>query len=328
VVRTNVRRLKGTIDVESTPGVGTTFTIRLPIMLAVTRALLIRSGAQTFAIPLPVVEQVAFFSKDQVSSVGGGNLLDLGGETYPVVYLSRALGLTDTSETLSSGARALIVGNVDRRIALVVDELVGQQEIVVKQLGRHLQSVAGVAGATILGNGQVVLILNVLDLIGDRRSVRPAARATEVATAQPQPLRPIGAARGVEGPRVAMIVDDSLSVRRVLTRTLERDGWQVVGAKDGVEALEMLAWANPRVMVLDIEMPRMDGYELTSLIRNHPDYHDLPIAMLTSRAGEKHRRKAFDLGVSAYLIKPFEETDLLRTVRELSMTVRQARDAG
>ena len=328
VVRTNVRRLKGTIDVESTPGEGTTFIIRLPIMLAVTRALLIRSGSQTFAIPLPVVEQVAFFRKEQVSSVGGGDLLDLGGETYPVVYLSRALGLTDTSEVLSNGARALVVGNADRRIALVVDELVGQQEIVVKQLGRHLQSVAGVAGATILGNGQVVLILNVLDLIGDRRAVRSSSRSADIMP-QPQPVRPVGAARGAEGPRLAMIVDDSLSVRRVLTRTLERDGWQVLGAKDGVEALEMLAWATPRVIVLDIEMPRMDGYELTSLIRNHPDHHDLPIAMLTSRAGEKHRRKAFDLGVTSYLVKPFEETELLRTVRELSMTARQGdRNAG
>ncbi len=336
VVRTNVRRLKGTIDIDSTPGVGTTFTIRLPIMLAVTRALLIRTGVQTFAIPLPVVEQVAFFRREQVASVGGNELLDLGGATYPVVYLSRALGLADSSESLSGGARALIVGNADRRIALVVDELVGQQEIVVKQLGRHLQSVAGVAGATILGNGQVVLILNVLDLIGDRR-IRPTgahpatlARSPEFAAVpQPQPLRPLGAARGVEGPRVAMIVDDSLSVRRVLTRTLERDGWQVIGAKDGVEALEMLAWANPRVVVLDIEMPRMDGYELTSLIRNHPDHHDLPIAMLTSRAGDKHRRKAEGLGVSAYLVKPFEESELLRTVRELSLLTRQvARNAG
>jgi chemosensory pili system protein ChpA (sensor histidine kinase/response regulator) len=278
-------------------------------------------------LPLPVVEQVAFFRRELVNTVGGGELFDLGGVTYPVVYLSRALGLADGGESHSPGARALIVGNADRRIALVVDELVGQQEIVVKQLGRHLQSVAGVAGATILGNGQVVLILNVLDLIGDRRAVRPsAARAADGATPLPlpQPLHPIGTARGAEGPRVAMIVDDSLSVRRVLTRTLERDGWQVVGAKDGVEALEMLAWANPRVLVLDIEMPRMDGYELTSLIRNHPDQHDLPIAMLTSRAGEKHRRKAFDLGVSAYLVKPFEETELLRTVRELSASARQS----
>jgi chemosensory pili system protein ChpA (sensor histidine kinase/response regulator) len=271
---------------------------------------------------------VAFFRKEQVSSVGGGDLLDLGGETYPVVYLSRALGLADTSEVLSNGARALVVGNADRRIALVVDELVGQQEIVVKQLGRHLQSVAGVAGATILGNGQVVLILNVLDLIGDRRAVRASSRSADIAPL-PQPARPVGAARGAEGPRLAMIVDDSLSVRRVLTRTLERDGWQVLGAKDGVEALEMLAWATPRVIILDIEMPRMDGYELTSLIRNHPDHHDLPIAMLTSRAGEKHRRKAFDLGVTSYLVKPFEETELLRTVRELSMTARQGdRNAG
>jgi chemosensory pili system protein ChpA (sensor histidine kinase/response regulator) len=176
-----------------------------------------------------------------------------------------------------------------------------------------------VAGATILGSGQVVLILNVLDLIGARRNVRSGGPQLVA----PQPIRPEVAPATVPGARVAMVVDDSLSVRRVLTRTLERDGWQVLGAKDGVEALEMLAWARPQVMILDIEMPRMDGYELTTLIRNHPDHHALPIAMLTSRAGEKHRRKAFDLGVSAYLVKPFEETELLRTVRELSATTRR-----
>jgi len=318
VVRTNVTRLKGSLDVDSTLGVGTTFTIRLPIMLAVTRALLVRSGAQTFAIPLPVVEQVAFFRKELVSTVGSSELFDLGGETYPVLYLNRALDLGGSTE-LSSNARALIVGNADRRMALVVDELVGQQEVVVKRLGRHLQSVAGVAGATILGSGQVVLILNILDLIGARRNVRSGG-AAHVA---PAPITPTVWPQSSNGGRVAMVVDDSLSVRRVLTRTLERDGWQVLGAKDGVEALEMLAWARPQVLILDIEMPRMDGYELTSLLRNHPDHQELPIAMLTSRAGEKHRRKAFDLGVSSYLVKPFEEAELLRTVRELSAAARR-----
>jgi len=107
-------------------------------------------------------------------------------------------------------------------------------------------------------------------------------------------------------------------VRRVLTRTLERDGWTVLQAKDGIEALEVLAWARPRVLLLDIEMPRMDGYELTGVLKSHPDHGDLPIVMLTSRAGEKHRRKALDLGVAAYLVKPFEERELLRTVRELA----------
>ncbi len=315
VVRTNVARLKGSLGVESEPGVGTTFTIRLPIMLAVTRALLVRSGTQTFAIPLPVVEQVAFFRKELVSIIGESELLDLGDTTYPVLHLNRALGLATGGEP-APGARALIVGNAERRVALVVDELIGQQEIVVKRLGRHLQSVAGVAGATILGSGQVVLILNVLDLIGARRVVREAPALPQLPRPQDIPLA------GPAG-RVALVVDDSLSVRRVLTRTLERDGWQVLGAKDGVEALEILSWARPQVAILDIEMPRMDGYELLALIRGGAEHRDLPIAMLTSRAGEKHRRKALDLGASAYLIKPFEESELLRTLRELGAAARQ-----
>src|SRR5205823_8833128 len=302
----------------------TTFTIRLPIMLAVTRALLVRAGGQTFAIPLPVVEQVGFCRPGQVRAIAGGELFELGERTYPVVRLARALGLPVASEE-SPTARALIVGNADRQIALVVDELVGQQEVVVKRLGRHLQSVAGVAGATILGNGQIVLILNVLDLLGPARRLgragalpagdEPAAPAP--AGSPPPTLHPI-AARAAEGERLAMVVDDSLSVRRVLTRTLERDGWTVLQAKDGIEALEVLAWARPRVLLLDIEMPRMDGYELTGVLKSHPDHGDLPIVMLTSRAGEKHRRKALDLGVAAYLVKPFEERELLRTVRELA----------
>lgn len=316
VVRTNVARLKGTLGVESEPGVGTTFTIRLPIMLAVTRALLVRTGAQTFAIPLPVVEQVAFFRKELISTVGERELLDLGGIAYPVLHLHRALGIASGGDP-APGARALIVGNAERRVALVVDELVGQQEIVVKRLGQHLQSVAGVAGATILGSGQVVLILNVLDLIGTRRAAHEASPAT------PQPLRPQAAPQGGPGGRLALVVDDSLSVRRVLTRTLERDGWQVLGAKDGVEALELLSWAQPQVAVLDIEMPRMDGYELLALLRGGVEHRELPIAMLTSRAGEKHRRKAFALGASAYLIKPFEEGELLRTVRELGAAAQR-----
>jgi chemosensory pili system protein ChpA (sensor histidine kinase/response regulator) len=315
VVRTNVARLKGTLGVESEPSVGTTFTIRLPIMLAVTRALLVRSGAQTFAIPLPTVEQVAFFRKELVSTIGEGELLDLGDTTYPIIHLNRALGIATNGE-VAPGARALIVGNAERRVALVVDEMIGQQEIVVKRLGRHLQAVAGVAGATILGNGQVVLILNILDLIGARRVIREAPPL-------PQPGRPQDIPQGGPSEKLALVVDDSLSVRRVLTRTLERDGWQVLGAKDGVEALEILSWARPQVAILDIEMPRMDGYELLGAIRGGSEHHDLPVAMLTSRAGEKHRRKALDLGASAYLIKPFEESALLRTLRELGATTRR-----
>ncbi|HEX5505282.1 MAG TPA: chemotaxis protein CheW, partial [Thermomicrobiales bacterium] len=325
VVRTNIGRLKGTIDVASTPGGGTTFTIRLPIMLTVTRALLVRAGAQTFAVPLAVVEEVVQFQREQVQTVGGADLLDVDGASYPLVSLAEALGLPPAPD--SAAARALIVRTADQRYALAIDELLGQQEVVIKRLGRRLYTVPGVAGATILGNGAVVLILNILDLLGERerhdRTVAPAP-----AVAPPARVGPAGVA-GVAAPaapeeRLALVVDDSLSVRRVLARTLERDGWRVLQAKDGLEALEVLAWARPRVLLLDIEMPRMDGYELAERLRSHPDHGALPIMMLTSRAGEKHRRKAFELGVAAYLVKPFDEAELLRTARELS----DARRAG
>ena len=292
-----------------------------------TRALLVRVSGQTYAMPLPVVEQVAFYRPEQVRTIGGNELFDLGGRAYPVVWLARELGLASPGDAAGQGgqgnvplsARVLIVGGAERQVALVVDELVGQQEVVVKRLGRQLQSVAGVAGATILGNGQIVLILNVLDLVGAPRRVVHLADAPAGTPAAPEVPAPLALAdRADRGERLALVVDDSLSVRRVLTRTLERDGWTVLQAKDGVEALDTLAWARPSVMLLDIEMPRMDGYELTGLVRGHPEHHDLPILMLTSRAGEKHRRKALDLGVSAYLVKPFDEAQLLRTVRELA----------
>ncbi|HET8628291.1 MAG TPA: chemotaxis protein CheW [Thermomicrobiales bacterium] len=309
VVRTNIGRLKGTIDVASTPGAGTTFTIRLPIMLTVTRALLVRAGAQTFAVPLAVVEEVVQFRREQVQTVGGADLLDLDGASYPLVSLAEALGLTPAGD--AEAARALIVRTADQRYALAIDELLGQQEVVIKRLGRRLYTVPGLAGATILGNGAVVLILNVPDLLGEReRRVRTAPAS---AGAAPARLAPAPADE-----RLALVVDDSLSVRRVVARTLERDGWRVLQAKDGLEALDVLAWARPRVLVLDIEMPRMDGYELAERLRNDPDHGALPIVMLTSRAGEKHRRKAFELGVAAYLVKPFDEAELLRTARELA----------
>jgi chemosensory pili system protein ChpA (sensor histidine kinase/response regulator) len=269
----------------------------------------VRAGAQTFAVPLAVVEEVVQFRREQVQTIGGADLLDLDGASYPLVSLAEALGLTPAGDDVA--ARALIVRTADQRYALAIDELLGQQEVVIKRLGRRLYTVPGLAGATILGNGAVVLILNVPDLLGEReRRVRTAPAPAGAAPARLAPAP--------SDERVALVVDDSLSVRRVVARTLERDGWRVLQAKDGLEALDVLAWARPRVLVLDIEMPRMDGYELAERLRNDPDHDALPIVMLTSRAGEKHRRKAFELGVAAYLVKPFDEAELLRTARDLA----------
>ena len=222
VVRTNVTRLKGMIDVDSTVGVGTTFTIRLPIMLAVTRALLVRSGAQTFAIPLPVVDQVAFFRKDPVTNLGGNELFDLGGEAYPVLYLGRALGLAGEVDLALHGARP---PRRERRAAgRAGGGRTGWPAGSRRQaLGRHLQSVAGVAGATILGSGQVVLILNVLDLIRQppRGARRPAADSAGGGAAGERRARGDGRGRLAER---APGADPDAGARRLAGA--RREGWR------------------------------------------------------------------------------------------------------
>jgi chemosensory pili system protein ChpA (sensor histidine kinase/response regulator) len=202
-------------------------------------------------------------------------------------------------------------------VAVVVDQMLGGREIVVKTLGNHLRRVRGVAGATLMGDGSVALILELADLAGQIGAGAAARHAG-------QPL-----AAPEEKPLSIMVVDDSPSVRRVLSNLIKDAGWNPVQAKDGVEALEVLndLKNSPALMILDIEMPRMDGYEVLSTLRAQESHKNLPIVILTSRAGEKHREKAFELGATGYVVKPYQEEDLLSLIWRLTEQ-GQAQNSG
>lgn len=317
VVRDTVNRLKGTISVQSKPGQGSTFTIRLPLTLAVTRVMLVQSHGQTLAIPLNGVLKILRLDSEETAAIGKQPMLEVDGEYCPVAMLGQALNLPGEADPTVTRRPVLICDVGDQRIALVVDHLVEAREVVVKNLGNHLRNVPGIAGATIMGDGAVVLILNINDLYADdtkqprRLPVQSVPTSRRNAGKEP---------RKKHGKLHLLIVDDSLSVRRVLTNFAQSNGWEADTAKDGLDALEYLeATAQlPSVVVLDIEMPRMDGYELTTIIRSHERFRELPIVMLTSRAAEKHRRKAFEVGVSDYLVKPFKENTLRETILRIS----------
>jgi chemosensory pili system protein ChpA (sensor histidine kinase/response regulator) len=195
--------------------------------------------------------------------------------------------------------------------AVHVDEMIGNQEVVVKNIGPQLARVSGIAGATVLGNGEVVLIINPVQLAQRADLPEFDPNAERVA-----PEVPKMAVQQADRPLV-MIVDDSLTVRRITSRLLAREGFDVLTARDGVDALELMQTETPDVILLDIEMPRMDGFEFTRTIKGNPKNARIPIVMITSRTAEKHRNHAKELGVDLYLGKPFQEEELLRHLREM-----------
>ena len=207
----------------------------------------------------------------------------------------------------------MLVRGAEQRVAIQVDQLIGSREIVVKSVGAQLASVAGISGATILGDGSVVIILDTVAMLraASLQKPRQSQRVEDIST-------PVKAERST---RTVMVVDDSVTVRKVTSRLLERHGYEVVLAKDGLDAITKLEEIRPDIMLLDIEMPRMDGFEVASLVRHNPNLIGLPIIMITSRTGEKHRERAFQIGVNAYMGKPFQEQQLLETISELLAAV-------
>jgi chemosensory pili system protein ChpA (sensor histidine kinase/response regulator) len=316
VVKSKVEALKGTVSIASKVGQGTTFTIRLPMTLAVTRALMVTANRQTFAVPLDAVEQILRFEESDVQKIGRDPVLKVGDVTYPVAHLGRVLNLKTSPDEGVSRPPVLLIKAGEKRLALVVEQLLGGREIVIKNLGSHLKRVPAVSGATLLGDGSVVLILNPPELM--RAAAAAVAAATHSITMSqlfPRPAAP----RARAATRV-LLVDDSPSVRRVLTNLVERQGWTAIAAKDGIEAMEILQRGQglPDVVLSDIEMPRMDGYELLGTIRAQAGLKQLPVVVITSRAAEKHRRKAMDLGASAYVTKPYQDESLIDVIRHLS----------
>jgi chemosensory pili system protein ChpA (sensor histidine kinase/response regulator) len=313
IVKSTVQKMKGTVTIDSTPGRGVMFSLRLPMTLAITRVLLVRANYETFAIPLGVVAKMLRVDREEVERIGQVAVIRVDGQSYPLVRLGEALNLKQPADNSAARLPILIVNLDGQRVALVVDHLLEQREVVVKTLGSHLRRIPGITGATLMGDGSVVLILNPTELMP---GARPSGAPPALSAAEP-------AARWRETFNV-LIVDDSLSVRTVVSNLIKSVGWNPVTAKDGLEALQILqdTAAAPDVVLLDIEMPRMDGYELTSALRSQEVCRDLPIIMLTSRAGDKHRQKAFDLGVTEYLVKPYQDEVLLQVIRRVAAASR------
>lgn len=301
VVRSEVIGLGGRIEVFSEKGRGATFTIYLPLTLAVTQAVLVSAASQLYAVPSVMVEQVQELKPDVLERLYREKEVEWQGEHYPFFYLPRLLGDQESAPAGKRYNSVLLLRSGAQRAAIHVDDLVGNREVVVKNIGPQLARVSGVAGATVLGNGQVVIILNPVQLAQREPIVPATARSAEAAGEQGKP----GAAP------LVMVVDDSLTVRKITGNLLAREGYQVITAKDGVEALQALQDNRPDVMLVDIEMPRMDGFELTKNVRNDPATAHIPIIMITSRTAEKHRNYAKELGVDAYLGKPYQEQELL-----------------
>jgi chemosensory pili system protein ChpA (sensor histidine kinase/response regulator) len=327
VVKSTVQRLKGSVYVDSHPGAGTVFTMRLPMTLAVMRALMVKCNEQTFAVPVVGLSQVVKLTPDVLERLGHDQIVRAGGKVYPLLQLSRLLNLTPVAP--SGGTQlALLLTVEDRQVAIAIDETLGGREIVVKNLGNHLRRVHGATGATLLGDGRVVLILNLPELVRDvfrprGRAFDPRKEARPVPTNITKPPARLSAAKAANAAPATLtvlVVDDSLSVRRVLSNRLTAAGWTALQAKDGLDALEQLQHmqAPPDLMLVDIEMPRMDGYEFISTLRKQPDYAHLPVIVLTSRAGQKHRDRAFEVGATEYLVKPYQDEVLLSLVRRLA----------
>ncbi len=300
VVRSEIAALGGRIDVSSEQGKGTHFIIHLPLTMAATQVLMVHAGQAVYAIPSSMVEQAQQIKPAALETIYREGHAEWQGMLYPLHYLPHLLGDDERIPESHPYNALLLLRSGEKRLALHVDNLIGNQEAVVKNIGPQLAHLPGIAGATVLGNGSVVLILNPVLLAQRISGIRKAAKAT--------------AAEPVHSAPVVMVVDDSLTVRKITSRLLDRAGYQVVTAKDGVDALEQLGEISPAVMLLDIEMPRMDGFELAQHLRRDPKTQHLPIIMITSRTADKHRNYAQELGVNAYLGKPYQEEELLHHI--------------
>ncbi|MBM9915734.1 MULTISPECIES: Hpt domain-containing protein [Stenotrophomonas] len=302
VVGNEVRQLGGSVDIQSVRGQGVRFTLRLPQTLAVTQAVFVQIGETTFAVPVASVSGIGRLSHERFEAADSS--YRYGGEDYPLYDLGSLVGQAPARADGQAQVPLLLVRAGDLRAAVAIDQVLGNREVVVKPVGLQIASVPGIYGATITGDGRVVVILDVAPLVR-RFLANPTAPVL------------VNAPRQERQVPLVMVVDDSLTMRKVTGRILERHNFEVSVARDGVEALEQLEERVPDLMLLDIEMPRMDGYELATAMRADPRYKDVPIVMITSRSGDKHRQRAFEIGVQRYLGKPYQELDLMRNVYDL-----------
>ena len=305
VVRSEVETLGGHIEINTTAGQGSTFRLFLPLTLAVAQAVVIQAGGRPYAIPATMIEQASELKPDVIAKIREAGSIEQFGRHYPYHYLPNLLGDSKAHPHPARRHWLMLVKGGSERVAVEIDAMLGNQEIVLKAIGPQLSRIPGIAGATVLAEGDIALVLNPIALT----SVGPRITAAQ-GVAAPVPVAAVEEAAA----RVVMVVDDSLTVRKITGRLLSRRGYEVATAKDGVDALEQMADLVPDVVLLDVEMPRMDGFELVRVMRNDARLKTVPIVMITSRTADKHRQHALDLGANHYLGKPFDETVLLELV--------------
>jgi chemosensory pili system protein ChpA (sensor histidine kinase/response regulator) len=318
VVHSEIKQLGGSLAIDSQHGAGTTFVIRLPFTLAVTQAILVRLGEGTYAVPMSSVQGVVRIARgdlDRRMSEANPRYV-YAGEEFLIYELSNLLNVPQGRIADETQMPLLMTRTGDQRAAVRVDAVIGSREIVVKSVGPQISSVPGIFGATIMGDGSVVMILDLAPLVRRHAALRARADFGEVVEMPAAPVLPLAPTAEPRRHPLVMVVDDSITMRKVTTRVLERNDMDVVTAKDGLDAVEKLQDKVPDVVLLDVEMPRMDGYELATYMKNDARLKTVPIIMITSRTGEKHRQRALEIGVERYLGKPYQEADLLRNLQE------------
>ncbi|MBS1867442.1 MAG: response regulator [Acidobacteria bacterium] len=327
VVRSNLNTLNGEIDIQSTTGQGTKFTLKVPLTLIISPALFVRCGTANFALPLAVVEEIRRIRADEIEDVGGKLMTKVRDVVTEVVRLDAHLGLPTLEPT--NGYFRMVVANVDnRQIGLIVEDVLGKDEIVIKSLGEYLRRVKLFPGTTIAPDGSLILLIDLNRMVASEPNERRAMQATPSAArifapgsaAVAKGSIPSEAIDRVQHERVVVVADDSISVRKFVGRMLEKSGYRVKLASDGLEAAELIAQHGCHLVITDLEMPRMTGYELMAQLRQSPTTRRIPVMVVTSRAGAKHRDRAIKEGAAAFLTKPVQEDQLIAAVEQLMGT--------
>jgi chemosensory pili system protein ChpA (sensor histidine kinase/response regulator) len=327
VVRANLNTLNGEIDIQSTPGQGTKFTLKVPLTLIISPALFVRCGGTSFALPLAVVEEIRRLRADEIENVGGKLLTKVRDVVTEVVRLDSYLGLPPL-EPINGYFRMVVANAGNRQIGLVVEEVLGKDEIVIKNLGEYLRRVKLFPGTTIAPDGSLILLIDLNRMVAtepnERRTLQAGASAARVfapgSEAVARGTIPTEAIDRIQHERVIVVVDDSISVRKFVGRMLEKNGYRVKLAADGLEAAEIVALHGCHLVITDLEMPRMTGYELMVQLRQSPATRRIPVMVVTSRAGAKHRDRAIKEGAVAFLTKPVQEDQLIAAVEQLMGT--------
>ena len=309
VVRAETLALGGRIEIDTNMGVGTRFTLHLPLTLAVTQVVLMRVGEYRFSVPSVLVEQVMQLKPQALATAYANKAIEWQAREIPFQYMGSLLELTDTTPLAQRYSPVIVMRSGSHHIAVHIDNIIGNQEVVVKNVGPQLARLNGISGATVLGDGEIVLIMNPVQLSQAQVAQTLLRGNAKVPTLSDEQLEAAFAT-----PPTIMVVDDSLTVRKVTQRLLAREGYQVALAKDGVDGLRQLQDLMPDVMLVDIEMPRMDGFDFTRAVRADERTRHIPIIMITSRTADKHRNHAMSLGVNIYLGKPYADIELLEHI--------------